>query len=61
MIWKRTSTNVMKAGDWSIIKWPWKTYKPVYALWHKDDFKGRFNTAEEAKEWTKNKANTFFQ
>jgi len=44
--WTRNGQHSIKSGDWLIIKWPWGNY----CLWYKLEFKGRFNSADEAKE-----------
>lgn len=51
MIWDRTeSKNVLRSGEWSIVKWPWKEYQQIYCLWHGEEFIGRYTSAKEAKE-----------
>jgi hypothetical protein len=49
MIWKKTSTNTIRSGDWCIIKFPWEKCWQSYCLWYRNEFKGRFESAEEAK------------
>lgn len=49
MEWQRINSKVMRCGEWSVIRWPWGSY----CLWKGDEFLGRFNSFEKAKEKAK--------
>ena len=49
MIWKQTGTNILKSGEWVIVRFPWKQREPSYILWRGDEYFGRYKSSDEAK------------
>ena len=49
MTWERTAQNVLKCGDWRIVRFPWSN-GPHYVLWYNDEWRGTYDSAEDAKD-----------
>lgn len=47
--WARSGQNVLKCGKWRIVRFPWSE-GPHYVLWHADEYRGTFASAEDAKK-----------